>query len=86
MRPTRNSRTSIIHFTVTIPDNGALNAWFIDEELSTPSDHDVVVCDLANMDKTMGGMRTSWEVTDWNIRTLSEDDRKKAACNGRVFD
>lgn len=56
-----------------------MNAWVIDEERSTPSDHEVVVFDLTILDKMVDGMVTSQEVSGWSIRTLSEDNRKKTA-------
>lgn len=39
----------------------------------------MVVYDLENFDETEGGIGTSPEVTGWNIKTRSEDDRKEAA-------
>lgn len=58
-RPTQNSRKLIINITFTTPDIGVLDTSFIDEDLSTLSDHEVVVCDLANLDETVGRMGTS---------------------------
>lgn len=56
-----------------------LNTWDNHEELSTPPDHQVVVCDLQNLYEMVGGMGTSQKVIKWSIKTLSKDDRKKAA-------
>lgn len=78
-RPTCNSRISIIDLTFTTPNIRTLNACVIDEELSTPSNHEVVVCDLTQPVETVGGMVTSKEVKSWSIRTLSKDNRKEAA-------
>lgn len=74
-RLTRNSRTSIIELTVTTPDIRALDACVINEELSKPSNHEVVLCNLQNLDETVGELGTSQEVKDWNIKTLSEYNR-----------
>lgn len=47
----------------TTPEIGALDMWINDEDLSTPSDYEVNIFDLANLDKTVGGMRAIQDVT-----------------------
>lgn len=37
---------------------------------------------MENVDETVGGMGTSQKVTGWNIKTLSEDDRKEYTAAG----
>lgn len=58
-RYTRWTTTFIIDLTFTTEETGRLDSCIIDEELSTPSDYKVIVCDLPNLDETVGGMRTS---------------------------
>lgn len=78
-RPTQNNGTSIIDLTFTTPDIRALDALVIDYDMSTLSDHDLVVCDLTNRDEMVGRMGTSQKMTGCSIRTLSEDDRDEIA-------
>lgn len=61
--PIQNSKTLIIDLTFTTSNIGVLDAWVIDEELSGPSNHEVVICDQVNLDRIVGGMGTSQEVT-----------------------
>lgn len=53
IRPTRRNTASIFDLTFTTLEIGALDTWIIDKELSTLSDHEEIVCDLANLDKTV---------------------------------
>lgn len=40
-----------------------LDTWFINEELLTRSDHELVVYDLRISDETVGGIGTAYKVT-----------------------
>lgn len=58
-RHTRRDTTSIIDLTFTTTEIRVLDTWIIDDELSTPSDYEVMVCYLANVDETVERMRIS---------------------------
>lgn len=58
-RPTRWKTTSIIDQTVTTPESGVSGSWILDGELSTLLDHEVIVCDLMNLDEIVVGIGTS---------------------------
>lgn len=78
-RPKQRNTTSIINLTFNNPEIGALNDWIINEELSTPSDHEVIVHDLANLNETVGGMRTSQDVMELSIKSLSGKNKKETS-------
>lgn len=50
---------SIIDLTFNTAEFGTLDSWIIDEDLTTPSDHEMVVFDLANLEDTLVSMGTS---------------------------
>lgn len=52
-RPTRRNTTPIFDLTFTTLEVGALDAWIIDKELFMPSDHKVMVYDIAGQDDTV---------------------------------
>lgn len=58
-RPTRWNKTSIIYLTFNIREIRAPDTWMIDEELSTPSDDEVIVYDTAGLDEAVRRMGTS---------------------------
>lgn len=76
-RPTRRNTTSIMDLTFTTQEIGALDTWIIDRELSTPSNYEVIVCELTNLDETVGGMRTSQEVTGRSFKALPDEEGKE---------
>lgn len=53
-----------------------MDTWIIDGELFTLSDNEVILFNLANLDETVGGMRTSQKVTSWSIKDLLDEERK----------
>lgn len=77
-RPTQSKTTSTIDLTFTTSEIGAMDPWIIDEELSTPSEYEVIVFDTASLDETIEGMRTSQEVTGWKVKGMGDDARKEA--------
>lgn len=81
IRLTPQNTTSIINLMLTTPEVGKLDTWIIDEELSTPTDHEVIVSDLANLDETIGGMGTSQKVTGWSVKGLSKEAKKEASAD-----
>lgn len=70
---------SIIDLTFTTPDIDMLDTLVIDSELTTPSDHEVLVCDQADQEGEAGSMTTSQEFMRWEVRAMSEDSRNEAA-------
>lgn len=72
------SVTSIFDLTFTTLEVGALDAWIIDGELSRLSNHEMIVFDMRGLDDTVGGMRTSEEVIEWNVKCMSDDAKKGA--------
>lgn len=46
-----------------------------------PSNYEVIVCDLANPDKTVGGMRTSEKVRGWSVKALSDEKMKETSAD-----
>lgn len=77
----QRNMTSIIDFTFTTPDIGVLDAWKIDDKVSTRSDREVIVCNLTNLDETVGGMRTSQKITGWSVKALPDEKKKEACAN-----
>lgn len=71
--------TSILNLTFRTPDICTLNILVIDDELTTPSDYKVIVGDLADPEREAGSMGTIQEVTELDVRAMSEDSRKEAA-------
>lgn len=63
----------------TIREISALEPLIIDGELRTQSDRDVIVCDLANMNETVGVIGTSQKITGWSVKALS-DEKKREIC------
>lgn len=55
--------TSIIDLTCMIPDIGALDTWVINDVLETPSNHKVIVADLADPERKADSIGTSQEIT-----------------------
>lgn len=76
--PTQWNTTLIIDLTFTTLDIGALESWIIDIEFSTQSDHEMIVFQFGNLDESVGGMRTSQDVTGWRAKGLSKQAREKA--------
>lgn len=58
---------------------GRRDTWVIDEELSKPSDHEVVVCDIVHPQGMAVSKGISKEVTKSRLKAMSDDSRKKAA-------
>lgn len=56
-----------------------MDTGIIDEKLSKPSDYKVILCNLTNLNETIGGVRVSQEVTGWSIKALL-DEVKREAC------
>ena len=77
-RPKQTQGRSIIDLTLTTPDLEYLPAWTIDPEYATPSDHELITFDLENIDKTMGSLGVSMEITEWAIKEMTTE-RKRAA-------
>lgn len=48
--------TSIIDLAVTTRDIRNIDMWVIDDELTTPSDHEVIVGDFADLKREVGRM------------------------------
>lgn len=71
--------TSNIDLTYTTRDIHGLGAFVIYDEPATPSDHEFIVCALAEPEGEVGSMGASEEVTGWEVRAMSENTRKKAA-------
>lgn len=63
----------------TTPINGALDTKVIEDKLSTPSDHEVVFCDLPDPDGITARMVTSLDITEWGVKAISDYRRKAAA-------
>lgn len=76
--PTRRNVPFIINLTITSPEIGALYTWIIDDELFTLFDHEVSVCNLSNLNETVGGMGTSQEVTGWSVKVLLDEKKRHA--------
>lgn len=53
----------------------------IDEELSMQSHHEVIVCDVVNMDEIVMGIETSQELTGWSLKPLLNKKRKEACAD-----
>lgn len=68
IRQTKGHATSIIYVTFTTLTLVVLDFCTIDEELTTLSDHELIVFNIANLYKAEGIMRMSREVTGWAIR------------------
>lgn len=57
--PTRRKTTTIINFKFITTDIGALDILVMDDEISTPSDHEIIFRDLADPDGLTSSMGTS---------------------------
>lgn len=77
-RPNQRSKTSIIDLNFATPEVGALDTCIIDEKLSTPSDYQVIVFDLESLYDTVGGIKTSQELTGWSVKNMSDEVKKEA--------
>lgn len=77
-RLTWRNTMSIINLTFTTREIGALNTWFINGEISTPSDHEVIVFDAASLHKTVGRMRTCHEVKGWSVKGMGDEVKEEA--------
>lgn len=75
---THQKTKSIIDLMFNTHRIGVLDSWIIDQELSPLSDHEVIVCELANLNETIEVMRTSQEVIGWSVNVLSDETRKEA--------
>lgn len=42
---------------------GQVNSWTIDPEFSTPSDHELIVFDLENLNESVGSLGSSQGIT-----------------------
>lgn len=76
---TLRKTTIIIDLIFTTLGIGVLDTRVIDEELSKPSDYEVIVGELADLDRVGSSMSTSQEITGWGIKEMSEDSTKKVA-------
>lgn len=77
-RPSHQNTTSVINLKFTTQEIGTLDSWIIDRELSTPSDHEVIRCDLANQYETVRGMETSQKVIGCRVKVILDGTRKEA--------
>src|SRR5271154_29236 len=67
------SRGSIIDLTFTTTDLGPLDLWAIDTEWPTPSDHELIVLEWADIEDTPIKPNKS-EITGWDINKLKQDE------------
>lgn len=51
----------------------------MDDELETPSDHEVLVCDIAYPEREARSLGTSQKIRGWVVRSMSEESKKGAA-------
>lgn len=63
IRPTRSQATSINDLIFTTFELSTMDSWAIDEELATPSDYELIVFNMANLDEKKAGIGTSREIT-----------------------
>lgn len=56
-----------------------ISEYSIDDKLTTPSDHKVIVCDLADVKRETDSMGSSLEITGWEVGAMSENSRKECA-------
>ena len=66
-RPNSRNNKSIIDLTFTTTAIGLLNSWLIEEEYSTPSDHELIIFEW--LDLTLNQPKTceKSDITGWNI-------------------
>lgn len=69
---------SIIDLTFTTLELRILDPWVIEKELATPSDHERIVFDMANLYETVSSMGRSQEVTGWAIKAMSGKETEEA--------
>lgn len=75
-RPNARKNKSIIDLTFTTTPIGLLDSWLIEEEYSTPSDHELIVFEW--LDLTLNQLKTceKSEITGWNIDKLQKDENQ----------
>ena len=75
-RPNSHDNKSIIDLTFTTSEIGPLKSWLIEEEFSTPSDHELIVFNWTDIDSNINLNHNSKEFTGWNIEELINDQEK----------
>ena len=70
----RNNK-SIIDLTFTTIQIGLLDSWLIEEDLSTPSDHELIVFSWLDLNLNQSENRNQ-EITGWDIDKLLKDEEK----------
>jgi len=73
-RPNLKNNRSIIDLTFTTPELGMLESWGIEEENSTPSDHELIFFNWSILEPKPNPIPK--EITGWNIDQLNKDLEK----------
>jgi hypothetical protein len=63
---------SIIDLTFTTIEIGLLDTWAIEEDLPTPSDHELIIFEFSDLTKTPKSTQKG-EITGWKIDDLTSD-------------
>ncbi|KAL2012110.1 hypothetical protein VTN00DRAFT_4828 [Thermoascus crustaceus] len=71
-RPKSTPEISIIDLSLTTQDLGPLPCWLVDQDYLTGSDHELILMEWEDLEKTSPGQPSS-EVTGWHIQGLLED-------------
>jgi hypothetical protein len=79
-RPNARKNQSIIDLTFTSTAIGLLNSWTIEEEFSTPSDHELIVLEWADLEFNQFRSKNQ-EITGWNIQKLQSDEKQLKLAN-----
>ena len=83
-RPGVTHAGSIIDLTFTTIEMGFLDFWAIEEDLPTPSDHELIVFEFPDLKRTPKD-NTNGEITGWKIDDLMGDqevlDKAESAWN-----
>jgi hypothetical protein len=61
----------IIDLTFTTLDIGPLESWAVERDNPTPSDHELIVLEWEDLDKTL--IANTGEITGWDIDSLTQD-------------
>ena len=74
-RPNARNNKSIIDLIFTTIQIGLLDSWLIEEDLSTPSDHELIVFSWLDLNLNQSENRNQ-EITGWDIDKLLKDEEK----------
>jgi Reverse transcriptase (RNA-dependent DNA polymerase)/Endonuclease-reverse transcriptase len=75
-RPNSRENNSIIDLTFTTTSIGLLNSWLIEEEYTTPSDHELIVFDWQDMELYQAKTSHSQDITGWDIDKLLKNEKR----------